>query len=252
MVISTLLSCRVEDRTFDDPSQIYFSSNNLTRTVSSTVTYSDVDIPYSLTSAAEGSHTVNLVYDSNFSTAIPGTDFDILSGDEVTTGEVGGILKLRIYSNPASPDGKIANFKISSSTLGNFKDRQTSRVLIVKTCPINTFVGSFTNTVGWYNPGQVVNVVQDATTPNKLIVKNFFGNNIDLPLTYDPASYVITVPTMQTGYMDPTYGMISIRPSTDATKISSFNTCSRTIRLYVNYYVAAGSFGNFEERFNGN
>lgn len=245
------VACSVEDRTFDDASEVYFTDTEVTRAVSSTVIYTDVDIPYNLTSAAEGSHTVNLVFDPNFSTAAPSTDFQILSGDEITAGEVGGVLKLRIFSGPASSEGKIANFKISSPTLKNFKDYSSVKVTLIKTCPISTFVGSFSNTMGWWNPGQVVDVVADPSTPNKLIVQDFFGGGLDLPLTYDPVSYTVTVPNMQTNDTYGTYGLISIRPATDGSR-SSFNSCTRTVRLFVNYYVAAGSIGNFEERFIGN
>ncbi len=248
--LTTLASCSVEDRTLDDDSQVFFTDTALTRAVTSTVTSADVEIPYSLTKAAEGSHTVSLEFDPNFSAAKPGVDFQVLSGAEITPGQTQGVLKLRIFSAPASTEGKIANFRIVSPTLTTLQDNKSLSLLILKTCPLSTFVGSFTNTVGyWYDPGMVVDVVEDTTTPNRIIIKNFY--NVDLPLTYNPATSEIIVPNMETGIVDPDYGMVSVRPATDGSK-SSFNSCTRTIILNVNYYVSVGSFGNGEERFIGN
>lgn len=247
---ASIVSCSVEDRFVEDTSQVYFTDNELTRAVSSVVPYADVEIPYALTTPADGNHTVNLVYDPQFSNAVPTTDFEILSGDEISSGEVTGTLKLRIFSNNASSEGKIANFKISSSSLSNLKDQGSLKLQLLKTCPLNTFTGSFANTMGWWSPGQVVDIVEDPNVPNKLIAVNFFGNGTDLPLTYDPVSYVITVPDMFTG--DSTgQGEVRIRTSQDGAK-SSFNSCTRTVKLFVNYYIAGvGAYGNYEERFIG-
>lgn len=248
--LTTLFSCSVDDRTLDDDSQVFFTDTALTRTVNSTVTSADAEIPYSLTKAAEGSHTVNLEFDPNFSTAKPGVDFQILSGAEITPGQTQGVLKVRIFSAPALSQGKIANFRIVSPTLNTLQDNKSLSLVILKTCPLSTFVGNFTNTVGyWFDPGKVVTVIEDTTTPNRLIIKNFY--NVDLPLVYNPATSEITIPNMQTGIIDPDYGMVSVRPATDGSK-SSFNSCTRTIILNANYYVSAGSFGNGEERFVGN
>lgn len=247
---SSIVSCSVEDQVVEDPSEVYFTSKELTRAVSSTVPYADVEIPYNLTTPAEGNHTVSLVYSPQFSTAAPTTDFQILNSDEITPGELGGVLKLRIFSNNASSEGKIANFKISSSSLTNLKDQDNLKLQILKTCAINTFTGSFANTVGFWSQGQVVEVIADPTVPNKLIAKDFFDVGVDLPLVYDPISYQITIPDMYTGETG-AQGPIRIRPSQDGAK-SSFNSCTRTIKLFVNYYIpGVGSYGDKEERLIG-
>lgn len=246
---ASIVSCSVEDRFVEETSQVFFTDKELTRAVSSVVPYADVEIPYSLTTPADGNHNVNLVYDPQFSNAVPTTDFEILSGDEITSGEVKGTLKLRIFSNNASSDGKIANFKITSSTLSNLKDQGSLKLQLLKTCPLNTFTGSFANTMGW-NQGQVVDIVEDPNVPNKLIVVDFFGNGTDLPLVYDPTSYMITVPDMFTGNST-SQGQLRIRTSQDGAK-SSFNSCTRTVKLFVNYYIAGvGAYPNQEERFIG-
>ncbi|WP_294283995.1 hypothetical protein [uncultured Chryseobacterium sp.] len=245
----SLVSCSTEDRMVEDPSELYFKDTNLTKTISSTVASLDVDVPYSLTTPADGSHAINLVFDPNFSTAEQGKDFEILGGDQVASGALGGVLKLRIFSASASSAGKIANFKLSSPTLKSLQDNNIAGVRIFKTCPISTFVGNFSNT-GWLLGGGIVSIVQDSTKPNTLIVKGFLPSGADLLLAYDPVSYEITVPTVDTGDVHPTYGMIKMGPATDGTK-SSFNSCNRTVSLRVNYFVSAGSFGVQDEKFTG-
>ncbi|MET3034958.1 hypothetical protein ABXT08_02535 [Chryseobacterium sp. NRRL B-14859] len=245
----SLAACSTEDKTVDDPSEVFFTETNLTKTISSDQASTDVDIPYSLTTPADGTHSINLVFDPNFSTAEPGVDFEILGGDQVAAGKLGGVLKLRIFSAQASSSGKIANFRVTSPTLKSLQDNNIAGVRLFKTCPINTFVGSFENE-GWLIDSGTVTIVEDPTKPNTLLVKGFLDSGADLPLTYDPVSYEITVPTMDTGQVHPSYGMIRMGPATDGTK-SSFNSCNRTVSLRVNYFVSAGSFGVQDEKFTG-
>ncbi|AZA72823.1 hypothetical protein SAMN05421682_101111 [Chryseobacterium indoltheticum] len=250
LAITALVSCSVEDRATED-TNVFFENVSYPRTVSSTVTYVDVDVPYKLTIPAEGNHEVNFTFEPSLSNTVQGTDFQILGSSQITGGQSEGVVKLRLFSAPASPQGKIAAFKISSPTLPNVLDKQIATVQITKTCPISTFFGSFNYVSGWFGtPGDTYQVVQDPTNPNGLLIKNFL-NSGDLPLTYDPISYQITVPTMATGYTDPTYGPVTIRPALDGSK-SQFNTCNRTIDLRVSYIVSAGSFGNYTEKFQGN
>lgn len=245
----SLLACNTEDRTVENPSEVFFAETNITKTISSNQTSMDVDIPYSLTMPADGTHAINLVFDPNFSTAGQGTDFEILTGDQITAGKLGGVLKLRIFSASASSDGKIANFRVTSPTLKSLQDNNIAGVRLFKTCPTNTFVGNFEN-IGWLIGSGNVTIVEDPTKPNTLLVKNFLMNGADLPLTYDPVSYEITIPTVETGRIHATYGMIKMGPATDGTK-SSFNSCNRTVSLRVNYFVSAGSFGVQDEKFTG-
>jgi len=66
-------------------------------------------------------------------------------------------------------------------------------------------------------------------------------------------SYVVTFAPQNTGYFVAQYnGYIWARMSTDATQVSSFNPCTRTMKVYVNYYIPnVGSYGNKEEVFTG-
>lgn len=250
LAITTLVSCSVEDRATED-TNVFFEEVSYPRTVSSTVTYADVDIPYKLTLPAEGTHEVNLTFQPSLSTAVEGTDFQILGGSQITAGQLEGAVKLRIFSASASSLGKIAAFKVSSPTLPAVIDKQISTVQITKTCPVNTFVGNFNYISGWFgSPGDTYQIVEDPSKPNGLIIKNFL-NSGDLALTYDPVSYQITVPVLATGYSDPTYGPVTLRPASDGSK-SQFNTCNKTVDLRVSYTVTAGSFGNYTEKFQGN
>lgn len=219
-------------------------------------TYSDYKISYGSIKAVEGNHQVKLVTDASNSTAVQGTDFDILNNatDDLSTGETGGEFTIRIYKAPAVQAGKTAVFKLQSGSLVNAGFDQTFTLNMSLTCPVTSFVGNFTNTESWWNnPGGAFQVVENPAVANQLLVKDFWDVGKDLVLNYNPTTFVVSVPDQSTGYFVAQYnGYIYARPSTDTSKISNFNPCTRQMTLYLNYYIPnVGSYGNQTEKFVG-
>lgn len=216
--------------------------------------YSDNLISYGTIKPVTGTHQVKLVLDQANSTAVQGVDFQILnSSDELVSGEVGGNFTIRILEAAATQVPKVAVFKLESGSLSKAIFDQTFTMNMSLTCPISGFVGDFTNTQSWwYSPGGVF-TVEESTTANQLLVKDFWDAGIDLVLNYNPDTFVVTIPQQNTGYFVSTYnGYIWARPSTDASQVSSFNPCTRVITLYINYYIPnVGSYGNKIEAFTG-
>lgn len=212
-------------------------------------------VKYGTVRPVSGSHQVKLVLDAANSTAVQGVDFQIVNPvDDLAAGETGGEFKIIALESGAVQSGKVAVFKIESSTLKNAGFDQTYTVKIALTCPIEDFVGSFTNTAGWWQdtPGMVFDV-EFSSTPNQLLVKDFLDNGRDLVLNYNPVTFVVDVLDQDTGVAYSATANIFVKPSTVATEVSSFNPCTRKMTLYVNFYVPGlGSFGNKVEAFSGN
>lgn len=220
-------------------------------------TYSDYKISYGSLKAVQSNHSVKLVFDASNSTAVQGTDFEILNNatDDLSAGETGGEFTIRIYKAPAVQSGKTAVFKLQSASLMNAGFDQTYTLNMSLTCPVSSFVGNFTNTATWWNsgPGGAYEIVENPAVANQLLVKDFWDVGIDLVLNYNPTTYVVSVPDQNTGYFVSQYnGYIFAKPSTDATQISIFNPCTRQMTLYINYYIpSVGSYGNQTEKFVG-
>ncbi len=218
-------------------------------------TYSDYKISYGSVKAVQSNHSVKLVFDASKSTAVQGTDFEILNNgtDELSAGEVGGEFTIRIYKASAIQSGKTAVFNLQSGSLMNAGFDQTYTLNMSLTCPVTGFVGNFTNTEAWWNnPGGSFEIVQ-STVANQLLVKDFWDAGKDLVLNYNPTTFVVSVADQNTGYLVAQYnGYIWAKPSTDAAQVSTFNPCTRQMTLYINYYIpSVGSYGNQVEKFVG-
>lgn len=223
-------------------------------------TYNDVKISYGTVKAVQEPHQVKLVFQSSGSTAVQGTDFEILNNatDNLTAGEVGGEFTIRIYKASATQAGKTAMFKLQSD-LPNAGFDQTYTLNMSLTCPVSSFVGVFNNTTNWWydNPGGQFLIQESTATANQLLIKDFYDVGRDLVLNYNPTTFVVSVPDQYTGskYGAAPYAGVEIwaRPSTDPSQISSFNPCTRVLTLYANYYLKGtnAGFGNQKEVFTG-
>lgn len=251
------LSCRDNhtDPIYEGESLTHFNKGVLTtETIISGSSYKDVQISYGVIKAASGTNQVKLLVDQVSSTAVEGTDFQILNNpDELTNGELGGVFTVRLLESGASTVPKTIVFKLQSSTIKNAVYDQTFTINYSLTCPVSTFVGDFTNSQAWWwSPGGVFTIEESTTTANQLLVKDFWDAGIDMVLNYNPDTYVVTIPNQDTGYPYNASANIWAKPSTDASQISSFNPCARTMTLYVNYYVpGVGQYGNKIEGFTG-
>lgn len=217
-------------------------------------TYSDYKISYGALKAVQSNHSVKLVFDASNSTAVQGTDFEILNNatDDLSAGETGGEFTVRIYKAPAVQSGKTAVFKLQSASLMNAGFDQTYTLNMSLTCPVTSFVGNFTNTESfWNNPGTPVEIVENPAVPNQLLIKDFLDVGKDLVLNYNPTTYTVTFADQNTGYFSSANGgYIWLRPS--ASKASSFNPCTRQMTLNVYYYIPnVGAYGDQVEKFVG-
>ncbi|TXF76230.1 hypothetical protein [Chryseobacterium sp.] len=216
----------------------------------------DYPISYGTVKPVTTSGQVKLVVDAANSTAVEGVDFQILNNatDELTPGETGGTFTLRALEAAASQTPKTVTFKLQSSSFPNAIFDQKYTLNISLTCPLSSFLGtgSFSNTTSFWNTPGGIYEIEESTTPNQLLVKDFWDIGIDMVLNYNPSTFVVTIPDQDTGYAYNATAHIWAKPSTDVTQVSSFNPCTRKMTLYVYYYVpGVGSYGNKIESFSG-
>jgi len=219
--------------------------------------YLDVELDYGVLIAATGSNTVKLVPTTTTTgtQAVNGVDYQIITDTDVLTdGEVGGKFKVRFFTDPSTQAGKVAAFKLESSSIPTAAFNNVFTFNVSLTCPVSTFVGAFSAATWWI--GTSSHTISEGTATNSLIIENFWSDSStdpDFDITYDPQSYVVTFADQDTGYFHPTYGTnIRAKMSTDATKVSSFNPCTRILKVWVNYYIpGVGTYGDKEEIFTG-
>lgn len=172
---------------------------------------------------------------------------------ELKSGAADGFFTVKILEKGATSAGKKVVFSLSSPTIENAVFDQEYTLTVSLTCPVSGFYGEFTNTASWWNnPGGSFDIVA-GTSPNQMLVKDFWDLGKDLVFNYNPETFVVTFPDQNTGYFSSdNNGYIWCKQSTDATKISKFNPCTRQLTLYVNYYIPnVGGWGNQTETFVG-
>lgn len=243
------ISCRDSlNDVYSGPEGLHFSEGtSKAEVVLGGSEYKDVTIPFGTLKGVGSSASVSLVVDTANSTAVEGTQFTILQNPvSLSSGSTGGAFTVRILESGASSDSKKAVFKLSSSEIGNAIFDQTFTLDMSLFCPVSSFVGNFAYTgfLGTASPQ-----IEEGTEANTLYIKNWIDSSYPIKLTYDTDGN-ITFAAQSTGYVHPTYGMITINPTPGTT--STFNTCTRTLTLYATYTVSAGSFGAKVETFTGN
>lgn len=102
-----------------------------------------LDVAYSVIAPLKQDATVSLVLIEEESTAVEGVDFEFLGNDQISQGDLGGVLQVKFLAT--SDGGKTAVFGLQSSTIGNAVFKQKFIVTTVLTCPIPStiFVGSY-------------------------------------------------------------------------------------------------------------
>jgi hypothetical protein len=251
----TIFSCKdAEPEVYDGQSMLNFNKGVAGNGyVLSSATYSDYKISYGSIKPVEGNHQVQIKFDASKSTAVLGTDFQIINAtDELSAGEVGGEFTIRIFKASATQAGKTATFTLGSSTLTNAVFDQTFTLNMSLTCPVTSFVGNFNNSESfWNNPGTTVEIVENPAVPNQLLIKDYLDVGKDLVLNYNPTTFAVTFADQNTGYFSSANnGYIWLRPSTVTP--STFNPCTRVMTLNVFYYIPnVGSYGDKVEKFLG-
>ena len=214
----------------------------------------EVKISYGSVKAVTGSNQVKLVLDTQKSNVVEGIDFVYVKNtDDLNDGEVSGDFTIKLLESGSSQTPKTAVFKLQSSTIENAVFNQEYTLTVSLTCPVAGFYGAFTNTASWWNnPGGSFDIVA-SSVPNQMLVKDFWDLGQDLVFNYNPETFVVTMPDQNTGYYSSANkGYIWAKQATDATKISTFNPCTRELTLNVNYYIPnVGGWGNQVEKFTG-
>ena len=212
-------------------------------------------IQYGTVRPVTGNHTVNLVVDTQNSTAVQGVDFEIIKGtDDLVDGETNGTFEVKFKETAAVVGGKVVKFKLQSSTLANAAFDQTYTVTVGLTCPLSFFAGSFNLTESWWTAPNQIYDIEASTVPNQVLVKGFWDDGSDMVLNFDPSTNVITIPEQWTGYNyqgNPAQP-VNARPATGGL-ISTIDLCNRTVTLNINYWVPAlnAGYGNKVEKFVG-
>ncbi|RMZ61066.1 hypothetical protein D1632_03605 [Chryseobacterium nematophagum] len=240
-------SCKQDDLYYEGEPYLFFKSDEGVAFVEQGSNHKDVTIDFGAMKPVDGSHPVNLVVDTQNSTAVEGTQFQILNnGAGFGNGANSGKFTIRILESGSSTTSKAAVFKLQSNSIANAQYNQTYTLNMSLTCPISNFLGSagnFNYTTGfWQNP-DVFTIEEVAGQPNTLRINDFLDIPTATPLIvkYD-ANGVVTFDTQDTGFVHSSYGMVKIRMSTDPSKVSTIDKCSRKLVIYANYFVPQGQF----------
>ncbi|UOU99023.1 hypothetical protein MUU74_03495 [Chryseobacterium daecheongense] len=245
-VLFSVFSCtddELPNPEYDKGSYLNFAKNEGTAGVLVGANHFDYVIDYETIAAVSGSHDVKLVFDAANSTAVEGTDFQIINAtDNLASGENTGKFTVRVLESGMTPIAKVAKFKLQSATIPNSNFRQDFTLSMSLVCNAATFVGMFDVNNGLFGSWSGQSIVQ-GPDPNTLLLKDYIEVGYDIKLTYDPNSGNITFTPQQTGYLHPSYGMISMKMAVSGAA-SKVDFCARKVTLNVNYYVNAGSFGD--------
>lgn len=260
-----LNSCKDEREVYEgNPAALHFNKEVRSEAIVLQGTGSTtVNVSFGTIQAVSGPSQVKLVVDTNVSTAVEGTDFQILNQNlTVNPDQLGAQFQIKLLEATATTTPKVIAFKLQSSSVPNASFAQTYILSYYKACPTSVFFGSggiFRNTVANYNPANIDYPIQDlgiVGNVGTMKVVGFLGQGGDLILKYNPLTYEVTVPK-QYMEVDSNGGQEWVKPAVDGSK-STFNACTRTLRLRVNYYVLnpvtgadIGSFGDYDELFVG-
>lgn len=246
----TVIACRENlSDVYSGESKLHFSKGlSSDQVIVGGTQVKEMKIPFGTLKGVSGSHKVSLVLDKENSTAVEGVDYDIDTNPiELTNGKFSGEFTVKLYEKAASSTKKKAVFKLSSPTLSNAIFDQTYSLGISLFCSVKeSFVGNFA--YNGFLGAKDIKIVEHPTKEKTLLIKDLGAVGKDIELTYDYEGNINFV-KQETGYVNPTYGMVSIEPAKN--KQSTFNTCTRELTLHANYTVAAGTFGDKIEKFIG-
>lgn len=256
----TLVNCSTDDkgeREYGGSANVNFLNQGQAKSVFvvAETGFTDAVIEIGTLKEVSGTHTVTLVPDVANSTAVEGVDYVITTPtDELTSGESTGSFTVRFLESAATQAGKSVVFRLESATLSNAAFNNVQVVNVSLTCPIETFVGQFQIDSAWNGNGQSYEIVDEGNNTLKIVDFWSAGNgNPDFFVTYDPNTFVVTIPVQSVGEFYQGIHEIFVRPATGGTLISTLNPCTRVLNLNVNYYMPSANlqYGNYVELFNG-
>ncbi|WP_374463633.1 hypothetical protein [Chryseobacterium sp.] len=262
-VVFFINSCKDEAQVYDGESYLHFNKGTRSEAVvkmgSGPTT---VGISFGTAHALSGSAQVKLVVDTSLSTVVEGTDFQIVNQNQtVNAGKIDGQFQVKLLEAGATVDPKVIVFKLQSSSIANASFDQVYTLTYTKACPSSSFVGNgvFKNTLASWGTAGVNYTIQDLGVVNGVgtfKVIGFMDDGSDLTLKYNPDTYVVTTPEQSLGSAA-NGGINYMKDAVDGSK-SSFNACTRILKLRVNYFVknpttgaSLGSYGDYDETFTG-
>jgi hypothetical protein len=140
---------------------------------------------------------VKLVVDKTVSTAVEGTDFQILTPEvTVNAGQIGGQFQVKLLEATATVEPKVIVFKLQSASIPNATFDQTYILRYTKACEfsITPFSGAYTvvtDTWADYEPGDTV-ILQQGPLPNQFKI---LASNNPYITNFSTAYMLVTVNT---------------------------------------------------------
>lgn len=216
----------------------------------------DVVISYGTIKPVVGSHQVKLVIDPVKTTAVAGTDYEIINGtDELTNGEVAGTFTIRMKEPVVAGETKTLVFKLESNTIatGVFDNEFTLNFKLQ--CLLSDFLGSsggFNYTGNWNGTGQYL-IEEVPGEDNTLRIVDYPEIGVNFKFTYDDNG-VVTFAPQSTTYVytsAPYQGQIFwIEPNAVP---STIDMCARKLTINAHFLLKPANAGylNYTETFTG-
>ncbi|SFG03226.1 hypothetical protein [Prevotella sp. KH2C16] len=102
--------------------------------------------------------------------------------------------------------------------------------------------GTYTSNSGFFNPASWEVDVEYSEVGNRYRIANNWKKGYGLAFSHDGSKATVYPTTMETGYMHPRYGMVSV-----SDQGSTYDEATKTFTFVFKFTVSAGSFGNATE-----
>jgi len=186
--IFLLSSCKDEAEVYDGQPALHFNKGTIgDAVVKQNSGSATVNINFGTIHALSADSQVKIVVDKTVSTALEGTDFQIVKPEiTVSAGQIEGNFQVKLLEATATVEPKVIVFKIQSSSIPNATFDQTYILRYTKSCLFNItpFTGSYkvvADTWEDYVPGDIV-TVQQGPMPNQfkiLATNNAYISNFN-------------------------------------------------------------------------
>jgi hypothetical protein len=176
-----LNSCKDDAAVYEGDPYLHFNQGARGTAVVTAGTGSNtVDVEFGTIQALSGSAQVKLIVDTSVSTAVEGTDFQIVNQNlTVNAGQINGKFQVKLLEAGAVEAGKVIVFKLQSSSIPNATFDQTYTLTYKKAClfSVTPFSGTYkvvNDTWEDYSPGDLIPVQAVAGTTNqfKILASN--------------------------------------------------------------------------------
>ncbi len=194
--IFLLSSCKDEAEVYDGQPALHFNKGtNGEAVVKQNTGSTTVNIDFGTIQSLSGAAQVKLVVDETVSTAVEGTDFQIINSEvAVNAGQIGGQFQVKLLEATATVEPKVIVFKLQSSSVPNATFDQTYILRYTKSCSFSIvpFTGTYsvvTDTWADYEPGNTV-TLQQGPLPNQFKI---LANNNPYISNFGTAYMLVTV-----------------------------------------------------------